>query len=142
MCLFGQYLPIMDRSFYSIGDMSSPAIKLGQWIILSQASVILFTGGLCLSTCWDTSPAKETPGKETPSSQGDPLPSKDTPLARRYHWLGDTPGKEIPPGKETPLTRRHSLARRPPPVHCMLGDMVYNWAVCILLECNLVLCVL
>ena len=56
-------------------------------VIFSQASVILFTGRVCLSACWDT----------------------------------------LLPGKETP------------PAHCILGDTVYKRAVCILLECTLVL---
>ena len=42
-------------------------------------------------------------------------------------WQGDPPGKEPP------------WQGDPPHEHCMLGDTVYKRAVCILLECNLVL---
>ena len=42
-----------------------------------------------------------------------------------------------PPGADTP--RRHPpRADTPPPEQCMLGDTVNERAVCILLECNLV----
>ena len=30
-------------------------------VIFSQVSVILFTGGVCLSACWDTTPQDQTP---------------------------------------------------------------------------------
>ena len=79
--------------------------------------VILFTGGVCLSACWDTIPpgSRHTPLEQThplarrPPWQGD-LPARRPPL-----WQRDPPGKETPwqgdhpSGKETPL-----LARRPP----------------------------
>ena len=38
----------------------------------------------------------------------------------------------IPPPEQTPHWEQAS------PVQCMLGDTVNKWAVCILLECNLV----
>ena len=57
--------------------------------------VILFTGGVCLSTCWDT------PQQADPPGQGDPLarhpPQQGDPLARR------------PPGKAPPWQRRPPL---------------------------------
>ena len=92
-------------------------------VMFLQLCVILFTGGVCLSACWDTPhqgdpfppkkeapPAKETPHEGEPPcqggcqeggppSQGDPpkkeAPKKETPQE------GGTP-KEDPLKKETP----------------------------------------
>ena len=47
---------------------------------------------------------------------------------------GDPPYKADPP----PLARRPPPASQTPPAQCMLGDTVNKRAVCILLECNLV----
>ena len=77
-------------------------------------SVILSTGGVCLSACWDTA---TPPKKEAPPGQGDPLPIRppcqETPLPRR-------PPKRRPPAKETlwkenPPKRRHSPKKEEPP---------------------------
>ena len=58
--------------------------------MFSQACVILFTGGVCLSACWDT-PGADTPWEQTPP-RVDPLeqtpPWEQTPLAQSM--LGDT----------------------------------------------------
>ena len=64
-------------------------------VIFLHLSVILFTGEVCLSACWDTThpPGRRTsPAKETPQEGGTPLE-------------GEPPGRR-PPGKETPLPRR------------------------------------
>ena len=64
------------------------------------------------------------------------------PLASRHPpWQGKPPARQTPPSKaDTPLSKADPLARRPPPLaQCMLGDTVNKRAVCILLECNLVL---
>ena len=58
-------------------------------VMFLLVSVILSTGGVCLSACWDTATtpqggtplAKETPQKETPC-QGDPHQEGGTPLAK------------------------------------------------------------
>ena len=50
----------------------------------------------------------------------------------------DTPREQAPPGADTPPGSRHPPWEQTPPAQCMLGDMVNKWAVCILLECNLV----
>ena len=56
-------------------------------VIFSQVSVILFTGGVCLSACWNTLLARRPPlTRQTPSS----------PLARR------------PPSKADPLPAVHA----------------------------------
>ena len=55
-------------------------------------------------------------------------------------WDATPPGPGTPaadtPLEQTPQTRHPP--RADPPMQCMLGDMVNKWAVCILLECNLV----
>ena len=53
-------------------------------IIFLHLSVILFTGGVCLSACWDTNPPQE----------GGP-PEGGTPPGRRPPWEG-------PPGRRPP----------------------------------------
>ena len=48
-------------------------------------------------------------------------------------------GIPLPPGSRHPPSRQSPLEQTPPE-QCMLGDTVNKRAVCILLECNLVLC--
>ena len=67
-------------------------------VIFLHLSVILFTGGVCLSACWD---ATTTPLPRRPP------PTKETPLSRR------PPVKETPSAKETPLPRRPSEGGTP-----------------------------
>ena len=67
-----------------------PATKLGKVMFL-QASVILLTGGVCLSACWDTIlpplSGADPPPEQTPRDQAPP-PRKQTPLGV------DPPGAE------------------------------------------------
>ena len=58
-------------------------------VIFSQASVILFTGGVCLSACWDTAtpPQKEAPARK-----------KELPLPRRPPCQGDDSPPEADSG--------------------------------------------
>ena len=72
--------------------------------------------GVCLSACWDTTPPKE-----------------QTPPNQTLLGVGTPPGAG-PPRADTPLGAGTL------PVQCMLGDTVNKWVVCILLECNLVVC--
>ena len=86
-------------------------------VIFPQACVILFTGGVCLSACWDTTPSGTDTPEQTPWEQTPPCPlGADTPPTPRAD----------PPGADTPL------------VQSMLGDTVNARAVRILLECNFV----
>ena len=56
-----------------------------------------------------------------------------------HAWI--LPGGRLPPvGADQPGSR-HPLPQADPPVQCMLGDMVNKHAVCILLECNLLVTV-
>ena len=72
-------------------------------------SVILFTWGVCLSACWDSSPH---PQEQTPLGA-------DTPRSR--HPGADTPS----PGADTPRSK-HPRSRHLPE-QCMLGDMANIW---------------
>ena len=114
-------------------------------------SRILFRGGVCPIACWgpeagipqeQTSPdqrqAPPPPQKQTPpkpEAGTSPEPEAGTPQTR---------GRHPHPGPEAglPLHQRQAplpMSRHPPPQQqCMLGDMGNEWAVCILLECNLV----
>ena len=91
-------------------------------VIFSQASVILFTGGVCLSACWDTTtPTPQTrhpPGTRHPQDHTHPQKQAPSPPTRHPH-----PQDQEPPS---------------PPAQNMLGDTVNERAVRILLECNLV----
>ena len=58
---------------------------------------------------------------------GIPPPRPGTPPRSRHHTL-------YPPEQTSPPETRHA-----PPAQCMLGDTVNKRAVCILLECNLVM---
>ena len=70
--------------------------------------------GVCLSACWDTT---NPPPSETRHPPGSRHP----------------PGTRHPLGADTP-----PLGPGIPPQQCRLGDTVYERAVCILMECNLV----
>ena len=88
-------------------------------------SVILSTGGVCLSACWDTA---TPPKKEAPPAKETPLPIRppcqETPLPRRPPQEGGTPCQRIPP-KETskkeapcqgdPLEGEPPKKKAPPP---------------------------
>ena len=62
--------------------------------------VILFTGGVCLSACWDTLP----PGADTPPRSRHPLeadpPDQAPPQSR--HPPDQAPPDQAPPGVDTP----------------------------------------
>ena len=93
-------------------------------IMFLHVCVILFTGGVCLSACWDTHPPWQgrPPPPRGPSWQGKPpWQGSPPPWQGRPPWQGDPP---CPPGKADP------------PAQCMLGETVNKRAVCILLECN------
>ena len=50
-------------------------------VMFLLVSVILLTGGVCLSACWDTTTPKQTPPEQTlPWEQTPPFPREQTPL--------------------------------------------------------------
>ena len=60
-------------------------------VMFSQASVILFTGGVCPSACWDThTPGRHPPRKHT--TPGSTLPPEGTPP-----WEAQPPEEHPPP---------------------------------------------
>ena len=93
-------------------------------------------GRVCLSACWDTT--------TTP-----PLEQTHTPLADTPAWSRHSlpPGTRHPPpceqapllGPGTPWDQADPPRTSYPHAQCMLGNTVNKRAVCILLECNLVL---
>ena len=85
-------------------------------VMFLQASVILSTGGVYLSACWDTT--------STP-----PPPRAATPLEQ-------TPPRSTPPRTRSPLEQTPSRADTPP--GSRLRDTVNERPVRILLECILV----
>ena len=93
-------------------------------VMFFQASVILLTGGVCLSACWDTT----HPPEQTPPLGADTLLEQTLPPRSRHPPRADPPSRHPPRG------------RYPPPrEQSMLGDTVNARAVRILLECNLVM---
>ena len=79
-----------------------PANEVWGKVIFSQSSVILLTGGVCLSACWDTPPCQgDPPPGRPPSCQGDP-PANETPLPTRPPCQGETPLQGDPPSRPTP----------------------------------------
>ena len=64
-------------------------------VIFLHLFVILFTGGFCLSACWDTPLGADSPPEQTPLEQnlppGSRPPQEQTPLGSRlqhmvYEW--------------------------------------------------------
>ena len=76
-------------------------------VIFLHLFVILFTGGVCLSACWDTTPL---PGADTPPEQ---TPPEQT-----------TPGADTTPPPGSRL--RHTVNERPVRIllECILGSYV------------------
>ena len=78
-------------------------------VIFLHLSVILFTGGVCLSACWDTTPPEQTPpppeqtntpGSRHPLEQNPPgadPPGADTPPQEQTPPRADTPPEQTPP---------------------------------------------
>ena len=58
-------------------------------VMFLLVSVILFTEGVCLSACWDTTPQRQTPGgRHTPQETGPPdadPPEAGTPTGGRHN---------------------------------------------------------
>ena len=67
-------------------------------VIFLQRSVILFTGGVCLSACWDTAPPSRHP------SQSRHPPGPDTTPPEQTHTPPDQtfPGSRHPPEQTPP----------------------------------------
>ena len=90
-------------------------------VMFLLVSVILFTGGVCLSACWDMTPWEAGP----PRKQASPPQKQASP-----------PGEQAPPGSRHPPGKQTSpKAGTPPPRHT-----VNERPVRILLECILVYC--
>ena len=90
-------------------------------VMFLQVSVILSTGrGVCLSACWETPPARETPLQEKPTSarrppcQGDP-PAKETPLPGRL---------PCPPSRPISKGKLRGIRSRPTPKGEIEGDHI------------------
>ena len=81
----------------------------------------------------DTTPrSRHSPhGAGMPTQSRHPLGADTSPMKQARQPRADTPWEQTPPQEQT-------LPEQTPPVQCMLGDTVHKWAVCILLECNLV----
>ena len=94
-------------------------------VIFLHLSAILFTGGVCLSACWDTTtqsrhPSRaDTPPEQTPPWSRHPPGSRHTPPEQ-------TPLEQTPPWEQTPRSR-------PPPweadsgIRSMTGRYASYW---------------
>ena len=121
---------VCDRDVFTV-----PKRSLRRLCFYTCLSVILFTEGVCLNVCWDTLPETMHPPRSTPTpGPGTPLGPDSTHPRSKHPSRADNPpvsrhpltGPGTPSGADTPSAQ------------CMLGDTVNKWAVCILLECNLV----
>ena len=91
-----------------------------------QVCVILFTGGVCLSACWDTTPPQEeapqeadTPKMETPPKSRHHPPRRRTPPRRRQ--TPPPPKKQTPPQEaDTPQEAGSSIRSMERPVRILL----------------------
>ena len=88
-------------------------------VIFSQASVILFTGGVCLSACWDTTPGTRHPPWHQASLDQAP-PWDQAPQDQAPPWDQAPPQTRHPPGPGTswdqaPPWTRHPLGPVSPP---------------------------
>ena len=73
-------------------------------VIFLHLFVILFTGGFCLSACWDTAPPRSRtppPGADTPTPPGAATPQEQSSPRTRPPGA-DTPWEETPPRDQTP----------------------------------------
>ena len=68
-------LMLLQKNTVSYFLFLPAATKLWPRVIFLHLSVILFTGGVCLSACWDT----PQPGRHPPRDQADPPDQADTP---------------------------------------------------------------
>ena len=143
------------RSFGQ-GNIYHPQRSWGK-VIFSQASVILFTGGVCLSACWVTTPRPGPPGPDTPLDQAPPG-TRHPPVAEHtqsgqyasywnailvshacviplVYWGGGGFPACIIGHMTKGVCIQGGWAEHPPRT---LQDTVNKQAVCILLECILV----
>ena len=99
-------------------------------VMFLQASVILSTGGVCFSACWDTTPLWEQtppPRADTPTEQKPPWEQTPPPTSRRHPWPGahtprgaHTPPEQTPPQADTPP------GSRPPPPPSEAGSGILS----------------
>ena len=73
-------------------------------VMFLHLSVILFTGGVCLSACWDTTPpgpGTPDPQEQTPPGTRHPLRA-GTPREQAHPLAAGTPPPPAPPGQAPP----------------------------------------
>ena len=123
-----------------------PAMKLGQGYVFTDICHSVNRGELSASVhagipppTADTPLEADTSQEQTPPSPraDTPHPPEQTPPRSRHPTPeADTPRADTPRA-DTPWSR-HTPRADTPQSQSMLGDTVNTWAVCILLECNLV----
>ena len=94
-------------------------------VMFLQASVILSTGGVCLSVCWDTTtPPEQTPPWTTPPQSRHP-PFEQTPPWSRHPQRPTPPDQTPPPpGKQTPGYGQRAAGTHPTWMHsCVVIDL-------------------
>ena len=106
---------ISVRNVSTISYLLPPANEVWGKVIFLHLFVILFTGGVCHSACWNTTPLSRRP------------PTKETPLPRRPPYQGNPPGQGDPPWQGDPSNAEHA------------GRYGQRGRYESLLECNLVI---
>ena len=114
-------------------------------VIFLHLSVILFTGVVCLSACWDTTPpaGSRHPPEQTPIPREQTPPWEQTTPREQTHPPGSRPPGRRPPGADTPQSVHPPGADTSPesrhlPPPSRLRHTVNERPVRILLECILV----
>ena len=113
-------------------------------VIFLHLSVILFTGGVCLSACWDTTPPPRTrqtspgPGRPPQTRQTPPRPGRPPPgPGRPPRDQADPPGTRQtplppetrhPPPKQTPAYGLRAAGTHPTGMHSCLFINYYSYS--------------
>ena len=90
------WLNEVDKYLMYIYHFYRPQRSWGK-VIFSQACVILFTGGVCLSACWDT---PSPPTRRPPPGPGTP-PGQASPGAEHAGGYGQGAGGTHPTGMQS-----------------------------------------
>ena len=99
-------------------------------VIFLHLFVILFTGGVCLSACWDTPrsrhlPRPDPPGADPPSPEQTPPPHSRPPWSRPPPWT--RPPQTRPPPEQTPPGSRHTPRESDSSIRSTSGRYASYW---------------
>ena len=106
--------------FYTCKGSLPSANEVWGKVMFLQVSVILLTGGVCLSACWDTN-TPPAPGADNPPKQTPPL--EQTPP-------GKHPPRSTPPRKHTPPFFLNFISNYFSNYFLIFDQLFYNSFIC------------